>query len=180
MAAFCLARASSFSTWLKVAVCAIISLLLAGLAGSWYFIWATRSLRKTSFPSWSGRSTDEDAGVVVTVDMPLTGFVMENLSGSDPEVQATIRGSVDRTGSEPALFGIGSPGPRADGAVGPVLLAAALTRDLPGGAAGAVLRAAPCGGFRGGGGDGPAGVTVDLEAGEAETGGLQVAAQVGE
>ena len=57
-----MAISSSFSTWVKVAVCAMNSLLLAGFAGSWYLIWATRSLRNMSFwLPWSLRSTVVEA-----------------------------------------------------------------------------------------------------------------------
>src|SRR5687768_8442322 len=67
MEAFCAAISSSFSTWVKVAVCAMNSLELAGFAGSWYFIWATRSFRNMSFwLPWSLRSTVV-AAVEVTV-----------------------------------------------------------------------------------------------------------------
>ena len=55
--AFCWTSCSSFSTWVKVAVCAIIRVLFAGFDGSWYRIWATSRLRNVSGPIWSDRST---------------------------------------------------------------------------------------------------------------------------
>src|SRR5215212_5530373 len=67
MEAFWAAISSSFSTWVKVAVCAMNSLLLAGFDGSWYFIWATRSFRNMSFwLPWSLRVTVVAAEFVAT------------------------------------------------------------------------------------------------------------------
>ena len=56
--AFCWTSCSSFSTWVKVAVCAIMSRAARpGCDGSWYRIWATSRLRNVSDPIWSDRST---------------------------------------------------------------------------------------------------------------------------
>src|SRR4029453_14853687 len=92
--AFWVGISESFSTWLKVAVCAMNSELLAGFAGSWYFIWATSSFRKVSLPIWSGRSTVEDApGVYVVPVDPLTGAVIGRsllLRGAGPRRTAWI------------------------------------------------------------------------------------------
>src|SRR3954447_5976397 len=72
---FCFWIACSDCVWVRVAVCAIMSLVLIGLLGSWYFISATSSLRNMSLPIWSGRSADDVAGVVAydVGSVPLTG-----------------------------------------------------------------------------------------------------------
>src|SRR3954462_14369899 len=62
--------------WVSVAVWAIMSALLIGLLGSWYFISATSSFRKVSEPIWSGRSTVHVAVLVATDGMPPTGLLL--------------------------------------------------------------------------------------------------------
>src|SRR6059058_4714367 len=66
----------SDSVWVRVAVCAIMSALLIGLLGSWYFISATSSFRKVSEPIWPGRSTLVVADDVAIDVAPFTGSVM--------------------------------------------------------------------------------------------------------
>src|SRR3954453_9973204 len=68
---FCEAICCSDCVWVSVAVCAIMSLVLIGLLGSWYFISATSSLRNMSLPIWSSRLTwlvdDVVTGIVGSV-----------------------------------------------------------------------------------------------------------------
>src|SRR5687768_12736907 len=71
------------------------SLLLAGLAGSWYFIWATRSLRNMSFwLPWSLRCTVVEAVYVAAAAAPLTASGIGRVSFS--QTRTSTPDDVDR------------------------------------------------------------------------------------
>src|SRR3954454_4538166 len=91
---FWVAICCSDCVWVSVAVWAIMSALLMGLLGSWYFISATSSFRKVFDPIWSGRSTLVVAEFVAMDDAPLTGSVM---GGSSPvQTRTSTPRDVDR------------------------------------------------------------------------------------
>ena len=93
----CSGRRSSAAsaTWVRWPSAPSCSLLLVGLLGSWYFIWATSSLRKVSVPIWSARSTRRAWPTDVAMDDGAAHWVghREVLSGSDADVHAGRRGS---------------------------------------------------------------------------------------
>src|SRR3712207_4306171 len=70
-------------------------LVSAGLPGSWYFICATSSLRKVSFPIWSPRSTLLVALYVAPVGtVPLTA---SGIGGRPPsQTRTSTPDDVDR------------------------------------------------------------------------------------
>src|ERR1700712_2795547 len=167
--------------WVSVAVCAIMSLVLMGLLGSWYFISATSSLRNVSPPIWSPRSTEVVAEFVATllmaeVSLPLTGAVIGG-SPSHAHVHAPGRGHVAGGGRAPRAE-VGGTHPRARAAAGRTravaalllrrLLLRCLLLGLLGRLLGALLRRPRA-----------AGVAVDVEPRADEPGGLQVAPEVG-
>src|SRR3954464_4444357 len=79
------------------------SVLLAGLAGSWYFICATRSLRNVSLPIWSERST---VVVAVLVAVPPTALTAFGIGRSTPsQTSRSTPDDVDR------VVGTGRPAP---------------------------------------------------------------------
>src|SRR4051812_28288282 len=177
-AVFCVAISCSDWVWVSVAVCAIMSLVLIGLLGSWYFISATSSLRNVSPPIWSPRSTVVVAVLVATepaagVPVPPTGVVIGR-SPSHAHVHARGRGPVGG-GGRAASARVGRAHPRAWARVAAAGLAraAAVARLLLGRLLlrGLLLRL---------GGPRPAGVPVDVEPRAADPGRLQVAAQVGQ
>src|SRR3954452_11146975 len=91
MSVFCLAICCRLCTWVNIAVWFMKSLALAGLSGSWYFIWATSSFRKVSLPNWSGRSTELEAVVAVAAGEPLMAGVVMGVVLSDQQVHAGRR-----------------------------------------------------------------------------------------
>src|SRR5204862_2167178 len=61
----------SFSTWVNVAVWDIISLVSIGLLGSWYRIWATRSLRKAFSSGFFDPAVALVVVPLVVIEVPL-------------------------------------------------------------------------------------------------------------
>src|ERR1700750_617359 len=87
---FCFWIACSDCVWVRVAVCAIMSLVLIGLLGSWYFISATSSLRNMSLPIWSSRLTADVAVVVATEPVPVGALTGELIGKVPPFSHADV------------------------------------------------------------------------------------------
>src|SRR5688572_22245163 len=92
---FCSSMATSFSTIVNWAVCDTNSVPSAGFIGSWYFIWATSSLRNASLPS-------ELSGPLTVVAVPERAMFGSRASVVviagllDPHVDGGI--AIDRSG----------------------------------------------------------------------------------